>query len=164
MNRMTHEHLLDLVIYDRLTGAFYARRGRPGCRPGQPLGHVEANGYRRIMIGGVRYLAHRLAWFYEKGVWPLSELDHRDLNRDHNAIDNLREATRSQNHANTLPSAANTSGFKGVCWNRFRGYWQAYIKAEGKSHSLGRFQTKEEAYTAYAAAAVKFHGEFARVL
>jgi hypothetical protein len=51
---------------------------------------------------------------------------------------------------------------KGAAWNRFRGYWQSYIKVRGKSIFLGRFETKEEAHAAYVKAARQFHGEFAR--
>lgn len=57
---------------------------------------------------------------------------------------------------------ANTSGLKGACWNRFRGYWQGAIQVHGRTHYLGRFETKEEAHAAYRQAAIQYQGEFAR--
>ena len=53
--------------------------------------------YQRITIGGYDYYAHRLAWFYVYGEWPVNELDHIDEDKENNAIDNLREATHAEN-------------------------------------------------------------------
>lgn len=47
-------------------------------------------------------------------------------------------------------------GFKGVSASRNK--WRAGIKADGKSHSLGRFPTPEEAARAYDAAVDRFWG------
>lgn len=161
--KLSHSTLLERVIYNEKTGKFMVRRGHPGVRKDKPLGHVGSNGYRRIMINDYRYLAHRLTWFYIHKKWPRRDLDHKNLKRDDNRITNLRETTDSQNHANMRPSKANTSGVKGVCWNRFRNYWQSYIKVNGKSFFVGRFDTLEEGRIAYEKAAKKYHGEFARV-
>lgn len=162
MTAITHERLLEVVNYCPETGEFTPRIRRGPTSAGRQLGHVEKNGYRRLMIDGKRYLAHRLAWFYMTGSWPAVDVDHRNLSRDDNTWRNLRLATDCQNHANRGLSRSNTSGLKGACWNRFRGHWQSYIKVEGRSHFLGRFETKEEAHAAYSAAAARFHGEFAR--
>ena len=162
MGGITREGLLQLVRYDQETGAFWAITPRRGVRGGRPLGHVDANGYRRIGIKGRRYLAHRLAWLYVTGEWPALDVDHRNLLRDDNRWDNLRLATDSENHANTRAPKSNTSGLKGAHWNRFRGYWQSSITVQGRSLFLGRFETKEEAHAAYAAAAASIYGEFGR--
>lgn len=158
---LTHERLLALMTYDPATGYFWPTAGRFGVRRGRKLGHVEANGYRRIMVDGVRVLAHRLAWFYVTGYWPASDLDHRNLQRDDNRWDNLREATRAQNCANRA-AGRGRSGLKGAHWNAARNCWQSYIKVAGRSQFLGRFDTAEEAHAAYVAAAVMVHGDFAR--
>lgn len=42
----------------------------------------------------------------------------------------------------------NTSGYKGVAWDKSRNKWVAYIKLNGKTKNLGRFSTKEEAIAA----------------
>lgn len=159
---LTHARLLALVAYDPNTGHFASISKRGGVRRGRPLGHTEANGYRRICIDGKRYLAHRLAWFFVHGRWPAEMIDHQNLQRDDNRLSNLREATISQNQRNQ-PARASISGLKGAHWNATRNYWQSYIKANGgRSVFLGRFETAEEAHAAYVAAATEMHGEFAR--
>lgn len=158
---ISHQRLLEIVAYDQISGVFTSRVSRQGLRH-RVLGHVEKNGYRRLMIEGQRYLAHRLAWFYVVGEWPRCDVDHKNLSRDDNAFNNLRLATDSQNHANTSPPKNNTSGLKGAHFNRFRDYWQSYIKVNGKSIYLGRFNSKYAAHEAYVRAAAKYFDEFAR--
>jgi len=60
-------------------------------------GTVLATGYRVIRVDGYRYLAHRLAWFYVYGAWPVSEIDHINLLKDDNRISNLRDVSRKEN-------------------------------------------------------------------
>jgi len=107
------------------------------------------------------YAAHRLAWFYETGEWPSDEIDHKNRGRDDNWFENLREATRSQNVANTALRSTNTSGFKGVSFDRSRGRFLSKIKVNYRTINLGRFDAPEEAHAAYLAAAQKHFGEFA---
>jgi len=159
---ISHERLLELVSYDPATGHFCNRAGRGGTRPGSPLGHVESNGYRRIMVAGHRYFAHRLAWFYMTGGWPPAVVDHKNVCPDDNRWKNLRLATRSQNQANQRKRSGTMSPLKGAHWNRFRGYWQSYIRVGGKSVFLGRFDAPEDAHAAYVAAAAEHFGEFGR--
>ena len=158
--QITHAQLLALVRYDPETGHFTSLVRRQGVRKDRPLGSVEPNGYRRLRLAGTRYMADRLAWFYMTGAWPEVTVDHRDLNRANDRWGNLREATHSQQHANTRGQMP--PGLKGAHWNRFRGHWQSYIKVNGKSLFLGRFETPEEAHRAYVAAATRIHGEYAR--
>jgi len=42
-------------------------------------------------------------------------------------------------------SLSNTSGVKGVSWDKSRDKWKAYTKVSGKTKNLGRYSTKEEA-------------------
>ena len=91
--------------------------------------------------------------------------DHREPSETlDNRRSNLRIATRRQNNCNQRLSARNTSGFKGV-WFYPRGgkkVWHAAIRVDGKHISLGYFAMPEEAARAYAEAAMRFNGEFAR--
>jgi hypothetical protein len=73
---------------------------------------------------------------------------------------NLRPATPAQNSRNARLPRNNTSGFKGVNVSRYR--WRAQICVDGKNLELGSFTTATEAHVAYVAAAIKYHGEFAR--
>lgn len=90
------------------------------------------------------------------------EVDHIDGDGLNCRRSNLRTATRTQNICNRRIFKNNLSGFKGVSQHsRYR--WRAQIQIGGKSIPLGKFNSPEEAHAAYCEAAVKFHGDFARV-
>ena len=65
---------------------------------------------------------------------------------------------------NAKRRADNTSGFKGVGFSKEKKKWRARIRSKGKVLYLGWFDSKEDAYAAYCAAAKEHHREFARVL
>jgi hypothetical protein len=115
-----------------------------------------------ISIAGRQYKAHRLAWLLFYGDWPDGAIDHADGNPQNNAIGNLRIATNQQNQFNRGLSRSNTSGFKGVCWDKPRGRWRAQLTHNGRSVFLGHYATPEEAAAAYAEGAKRYAREFAR--
>jgi AP2 domain-containing protein/HNH endonuclease len=91
------------------------------------------------------------------------EVDHIDTIPLNNRRKNLRLATRIQNSVNQGNRKNNTSGFKGVSWHKTACKWRAEIRVNGKRIYLGLFNTPELAYESYCAAALKYHGEFARL-
>jgi hypothetical protein len=91
------------------------------------------------------------------------QVDHIDLNGLNNCKANLRVATPMQNTWNRRRSAANTSGLKGVCWNKASKKWQSQIRVKGKNKYLGLFETSNLAHLAYCEAAKLLHGQFARI-
>lgn len=93
---------------------------------------------------------------------PPDEIDHRDLDPSNNRWANLRAANHSENGCNKAKPANNTSGFKGVYWDRWSGRWKAQIKVGGRRRHIGRYDTREEAAAAYRVKARDLHGEFAR--
>lgn len=101
---------------------------------------------------------HRVLMNAEEGV----ETDHRDRNGLNNRRSNLRAATSSQNKCNQKRRSDNTSGFRGVVWDKQAKRWYAYIKLNGKRKLLGRFRSPEEAHAAYCVASAEVHGEFGR--
>lgn len=175
---LTHARLLELLRYDSESGAFTrigAARPQSAHNIGKPVGTVKAGerdnggGYLIISVDGRPYRAHRLAWFYMTGEWPKDDVDHRDTNRLNNRWSNLRAATRSQNIANCRTPKDNTSGIKGVTFDKTRQKWRAQIgigkceKGYWYTKGLGRFDTKEQAAAAYQAEAMRRFGEFARL-
>lgn len=110
----------------------------------------------------VRRGKRKLIIMHREIMNPLStlEIDHINGNKLDNRRVNLRMATRSENSINKTKQINNTSGYKGVSWNKTLGYWHAYIKINKKRIHLGWFKTKEKAAEAYNKATVRYHGEF----
>lgn len=157
---LTKEDLRSSLTYDKMTGKFFHKR-----KINQAFGEAgwvnPKTGYRIITVKGHRYMAHRLAWFYAHGKWPKDSLDHINTDKDDNRICNLREATDSQNRANIGVFKNNKLGIKGVQVHD-NGKFRARIW-DGKRHiSLGLHENIEDAKIAYASAANKLFGEFAR--
>lgn len=74
---------------------------------------------------------------------------------------NLRLCDKSENGRNRSAQRNNTSGFKGVHWNREKRRWMAFIHLNRKFRHLGYYDTPEEAARAYDDAARELHGHFA---
>jgi hypothetical protein len=93
-------------------------------------------------------------------------IDHKNLDKLDNRRINLRFATQSQNKFNRTKLKSASGLKKGVSFFKAKGFLQkpfvAVIKANGKKHWLGYFETEESAHAAYCFAAKLLHGEFAR--
>ena len=89
------------------------------------------------------------------------EVDHINGDTLDNRRCNLRICTHSQNMANTGAYSTNTSGYKGVSFEKSTAKWRAGIMRGGKHYSLGLHTTPELAAIAYNKAAVQYYGEFA---
>ncbi len=96
-----------------------------------------------------------------RGMSLDAHIDHRDGDGLNNQTFNLRAATNQQNLANRGPQKNNTSGFKGVTWNKRDKRWYATIIVNGRSRHLGCFDTALEAGLSYDQAAKTYFGEFA---
>lgn len=156
------DELTGLVSYNPETGEFHWAKPRPNATGGSRAGSVTAYGYRKISICGRNYLEHRLVWLIMTGSYPEREIDHINGNRGDNRYENLRAATPSQNQANKSMRADNTSGVKGVTWDKSRGKWLAAIHVNGTRISLGRHDDLNDAAEAYRAASIKHFSEFSR--
>lgn len=150
----SQSELLRLFDYDPETGALTRLSTGTVIRARGGTGHVQAGVANQV------WYAHRIIWKMMTGEDP-PEVDHIDLNPGNNRWNNLRAADRAQNNANRGLNKNNSSGFKGVRLHKC-GRWVARITVNRKEYHLGLFDTAEEAHAAYASAAERFCGEFAR--
>lgn len=162
-NKLTADLLRSYLHYNPETGDFTRIADVSTAKAGDSPGSVTTRGYLVISVNGVTYRAHRLAWLYMTGEWPRDQIDHKDLNKLNNAWSNLREATPAQNTFNRRALKNSESGIKGVIYRRRQRKWMAQICLDGAIQCLGYFSSADEAAAAYAAAARKLHGEFARL-
>lgn len=114
---------------------------------GKVSGTVNNWGYRRVSwdrgsLGRVREYAHRLVWFMHYGSIPDGVMvDHINLNKDDNRIENLRLIDKSGN--------AQNSKCKGYCLDKRNNKYVAYIKIDGVSKHLGYYDKVSDARKAY---------------
>ena len=124
--------------------------------------HVDSVGRKR----GKPYLRrspdkaywHRVVLGAQRG----EQIDHVNGDSLDNRRSNLRFCSQSENNQNWTGSRRNTSGYKGVSWDRWTGRWVVRIQVDGKQLNLGRFDDREQAARAYDAAAREHWGDFAR--
>ena len=93
----------------------------------------------------------------------LLHTDHIDWNWLNNQKSNLRVCTHQENMMNQGKRKNNTSGFKGVSWDKWNKKWRARIQVSLKLKHIWYFVTKEDAYEAYCTACIKYHWEFANI-
>jgi hypothetical protein len=147
----TNKRIRELVKYNRVTGVFtwLVKQGRQaaGAQAGSTAG---SGGYRRIMLDGYLYLAHRLAVKYVTGRTPRRDVDHKNGRRDDNRYRNLRDAPRSWNNQNRrAANVRNRAGLLGVTYDKRDGRYYARIHVNGTTHSLGGYATARGAHAAY---------------
>ena len=95
------------------------------------------------------------------GKWPIHQVDHINGMRADNRWHNLRDATPLQNARNRRPTKATGSGRVGVCFDRNRSKWSAYIGIDNRTISLGFYADIEEAVAARVMAEKIHFGEYA---
>jgi hypothetical protein len=162
--------LKELFDYSPETGELtWRRRSDPALAfwnnrfAGKRAGSQMQGGHREVFINAVRHREHRVIWAWMTGKWPLGEIDHKNRIRHDNRWENLRDVSTAQNAWNKWVPEKNSSGRKGVCWERFTQKWKAEIRVDGRCYTLGRFPSVELAAAAYAEAAALLHGNYACV-
>ena len=115
---------------------------------------VRSFGTRKTKKGSI--MMHREIMKTVKGM----DTDHIDGDGLNNQRKNLRACTHSENSCNRGKQKNNTSGFKGVTWNKTGKTWQAQIKVKNKYIYLGCSPSESFAYKMYVEGCEKYHGKF----
>ena len=110
--------------------------------------------------GGIKKMVslHRLVGLFIPNPENKFSIDHINHNRLDNRIENLRWSDREEQEHNKPITGKNTSGVKGVSYDKFRCRWIAFLTAHKKLHQK-RFNTKEEAIKYRRELEVKYLGE-----
>jgi hypothetical protein len=116
-------------------------------------------GHLRARIKGKNYLVHRLVFLMHHGHLP-KQIDHIDGNPANNKIDNLREASQSQNMWNRNANTNSMSKIKGIKLHQ-SGKYQVRVQVNKKSMYLGLYVDLELAELVAIEARNKFHGVYA---
>lgn len=135
----------------------YTPDGTLTCvRTGKVKGSRTSNGYLKLQWnrgenGLVECYAHRFVWYLHHGeIAEGLQVDHINLDKTDNRIENLRLVTVDYNNQNRK--------FRGYSWNKKMGQFKAQILVKGKSMYLGSFDKEEDARAAYINAKLKYHG------
>ena len=107
--------------------------------------------------------SNRKCGLLHKFILPAKDgfiIDHINRNPLDNRRCNLRYATKQQNNFNSSIRKDNTSGYRGVIWNKQVKKWHVQIAHNKKRIYLGCFNSIKEASEVYKSKAVELFGEY----
>jgi hypothetical protein len=114
------------------------------------------NGYKYIKIKPKSYYLHRINYYAHYPTWDIhnscnktNSIDHIDIDKTNNYIENLRVLTHQHNQWNRI--------CKGCYWCKRCQKWRARIIVNGKQKYLGLFDLEEDAHQAYLEAKKIYH-------
>lgn len=127
------------------TGLRWIKKSGYIINVGDAAGSKPKSNYYNTKFKGKHYLNHRIIFFLHNGYCP-DILDHIDGNPLNNKIDNLREATYSNNNCNSKIQKNNKLGHKGISIKQNNGivYYRVSITKNKKRYEkyfpLDKFQ------------------------
>lgn len=165
--KLSAQRLREVLDFDEQSGAFtWKLRLAHRIQIGDVAGYLEKKPkkdsrtrYMHIGIDGELYPAHRLAWLYVHGTWPVGQIDHLNGDGADNRIANLRDCQPQVNCENRRRARADSAtGLLGAFKNSLgRPGFHSKIKLNGKQVVLGTFGTAEAAHEAFVAAKRQHH-------
>ncbi|EII4275234.1 HNH endonuclease [Salmonella enterica] len=150
----------DLIDYNSENGVLTAKVNFSGRQAGSVIGSQTWQGYYAFSLFGKKCFAHRLAWLLHYGEWPSQPIDHINGIKTDNSIRNLRLCSLSQNQFNKPTQKNNTTGVKGVYWNKRDKRYVASVQFNGKKYSAGHHKDIDSAKEAVMKLREKLAGEF----
>jgi hypothetical protein len=140
--------------YDPNTGELIS------LKKGVPVGGIDSRGYLKVRVGKKNVRVHRICWLLHYGRFPEGLIDHANRNKLDNRLSNLRIATPCENSRNRGICRRNSTGLKGVTWDKSKKKFKAQIRANDKPVFIGWFVSAEIAHQAYIKASDELHGPF----
>jgi hypothetical protein len=156
-SKLTAENVRRDFKYDKETGELF-RILRNSTLRKTGYFNPKISGTYVGYYGNVRITT--IIWLLVHGKRPSGVIDHKDRNPRNNRLDNLREASSSQNAFNSKIHSNNKSGATGVSWRGVK--WEARIGKDYKLIHIGTFDSFEDAKEAYDRKAKELFREFAR--
>lgn len=151
--------------YDAESGVI-TRNFNAHCRNGYAgsIAGSISQGYREIRHRGMRFRGTHLIWLIVHGRYPACIIDHINGVTSDDRLLNLREASISENAANSRRHIDRINNLpKGVYACPGNKPFMAAICINRKKKTLGYFDTPQEAADAYQRAAISHFGEFAKI-
>lgn len=144
--RPTPKRLRELFQYDSATGILTRRIGK---RAGRITG-TSKKGYLSVYADRVSYQAHLIVWAMIHDKWPEKYIDHVNRDKSDNRIENLREASHSEN-------CQNRGKPLGVYFHKHSQKWAAYVYKKRKLINLGYYLSKDDALVARAKGVAEYY-------
>ena len=148
-------------LFDYRDGEIYYKISRSRNKAGSKAGAYRKhdNAYQ-VTINGKHYLIHRIVFMMHHGYFP-EMIDHIDGNRANNKIENLREATHSQNAHNAKLRCDSAIGKKNIRYIKRDSLWRVDVQVNKNRIYCGSYKDLELAELVAMEARNKFHGQFA---
>ena len=111
---------------------------------------IDTHGYFKVTLmkeGKSRDIKiHRLVCdtFLERVIGK-NQVDHINRNKYDNRLENLHWVNERENNINRGIYKNNTSGVKGVYWDKYQNKWGGTISIENNKRKQKHFKTKQEA-------------------
>ena len=142
-------NLKDVLTYESETGILFwscdiGKKIKEGDIAGTPNGK---RGGIAIKYDGIKYLAHRIAYYFMTGSEPAEDemIVHKNEDLTDNRWDNLTVKSRSEIQANQKLQAKSLTGHKNITWSKSHSKYQVVKTIKGKQYHLGYYDTIDEA-------------------
>lgn len=144
---LTASYLREVFIYEEESGKLLVKikRHNKAGEVGTEVGSLAVTGYLEVRIANISYLIHRLIFLYMTDSWPTEYVDHINRDKLDNRWCNLRQATVSQNNANSDRGNHSNTGIKGLHYihHDTAPYYKASVSSKGTLYTKGLAFTPE---------------------